>query len=99
VTGRRWLLVAALGAAALFALMGGEYSTPAWLSLRRAEALERARIAELEREIDSLARVARLVATDPRTQERIARERHGMLRPGEHAFILEERERPVEADP
>jgi cell division protein FtsB len=91
VTGRRWILAVVVGAALWFALMGGEYSLPEWRKLRRDERRERARIAELEREIDSLARLARQVATDLETQERIARERHGMLKPGEHAFIIEER--------
>jgi cell division protein FtsB len=90
MTGRRMLLVAVLGTAALFALLGGEYSTFAWLTLRREEAATRERIAELTREVDSLATLARQVDRDPETIERYARERHGMLRPGEHAFILEE---------
>lgn len=96
MTRRRWLLLALVAAALAFAFWGGEYSTPAWLSLRREEARERARIRELEREIDSLSRFARLLETDPETQERVARERHGMLKPGEHAFIIEE---PREAPP
>lgn len=94
MTGRRWLVAAVIAAALFFAFLGGEYSTPAWLSLRREEAREQARIRALEREIDSLTRLARRVATDPDMQERIARERHGMLKPGEHAFILEERSEP-----
>ena len=92
MTTRRWLLVIVLGAALLFALLGGEYSTFEWLSLRRDEAQTRARIAELGKEVDSLATVARLVESDPETIERIAREQHGMLKPGEHAFILERRD-------
>ena len=88
---RRWLLLLLLGGLVTFAVMGGEYSTPAWLSLRREASRERLRIEELRRDVDSLARYARLVETDLATQERIARERYGMLKPGEHAFILEER--------
>ena len=91
MTPRRWLLLVVLLLAAAFAFQGGEYSVPQWLTLRREEAAERARIAELRREVDSLTRVLRLIETDPETQERIAREEHGMLKPGERAFILEER--------
>jgi cell division protein FtsB len=90
VTPRRLLLLAVLLGALWFALQGGEYSTLEWLTLRREVAREREQIAELERETDSLQRVARLIETDPETQERIAREQHGMLRPGEHAFVLEQ---------
>lgn len=90
MTGARWLLVAVLVAALLFALQGGEYSTTALLELQRNERTERERTAELRRTVDSLTRYAKLVETDPVTQERIAREQHGMLKPGEHAFILEE---------
>jgi cell division protein FtsB len=91
VTSRRWLFVLLLGGLVTFAVIGGEYSTQAWLSLRREAARERLRIDDLRREVDSLIRYARLVETDLATQERIARERHGMLKAGEHAFILEER--------
>jgi cell division protein FtsB len=91
VTSRRWLVLLLLGGLKAFAVMGGEYSTPAWRSLRREAARQRLRIEELQRDVDSLTRYARLVESDLATQERIARERHGMLKPGEHAFILEER--------
>ena len=96
MTPARWLALAVLLVAAGFAFQGGEYSTVAWLDLRHQERVERARVAELRRTVDSLSRVANLVETDIDTQERIARERHGMLRKGEHAFILEE---PAEAKP
>jgi cell division protein FtsB len=92
VTIGRWLAVAALGGGIFFAIQGGEYSTLALRKLRGDERAERARIAELKRVVDSLTRYAKLVETDPETQERIARERHGMLKAGEHAFILEEPE-------
>jgi cell division protein FtsB len=91
VTSRSWVVLLLLGGLVAFAVMGGEYSTPAWLSLRREAGRERLRIEDLQREVDSLIRYARLVETDLATQERIARERHGMLKAGEHAFILEER--------
>ncbi|MEZ4586309.1 MAG: septum formation initiator family protein [Gemmatimonadales bacterium] len=86
---RRWLLVAALAAAVTFAFCGGEYGTLDLLQLKRDSAAERIRIAELERVVDSLDERAKAVESDLETQERIARERHGMLKPGEHAFILE----------
>jgi cell division protein FtsB len=90
MTGRRWLLIGVVALALLFALQGGEYSSLALLALKREVKREQSRVAELHRVVDSLARYARRVETDPGTQERIAREIHGMLKPGEHAFILED---------
>ena len=92
MTANRWLLLLVVGTAVLFALQGGEYSTTALWQLRRDERTERALVGELRRRVDSLTRYAKLVETDPETQERLAREIHGMLKPGEHAFILEDTE-------
>ena len=88
MTRGRWLVLGVVGAAVLFGLQAGEYSTWEWLALRREERGERERIRELKRELDSLLRYAKLVETDPETQERIAREQYGMLKAGEHAFIF-----------
>jgi cell division protein FtsB len=87
IIGRRLAWVV-LGAASLFLLLGGEYSTFDWLELRKQEREEEARVAELERVVDSLERLARAIATDRRTQERIARETFGMIGKGEHLFRL-----------
>jgi len=86
----RLIALAALLIGLLFAIQGGEYSTLALRKLRADERAEAARIAELKRVVDSLTKYLKLVETDLETQERIAREQHGMLKPGEHAFILEE---------
>jgi len=90
VTQKRWLFAAALVLALLFALQAGEYSTLDWLALRKDERAEARRVGELQGIVDSLTQYAHRVETDPELQERIAREQHGMLRPGEHAFILED---------
>lgn len=89
MTRARWAGVGILLAAMLFAAQGGEYSTLQWLELKRRERAERDSVAALTRAIDSLAQFARAVETDPGTQERLARELYGMIRPGEHVFILE----------
>jgi cell division protein FtsB len=78
-----------LAGAAVYAFGGGEYSTLDWLELRRQERAETAMIARLEVEVDSLTRFARLVKTDRRLQERIAREDFGMIRKGEFLYRLE----------
>jgi cell division protein FtsB len=88
VTGKRWLMLLLVLAALVFAAEAGEYSTPQWLSLRKREREMRAEVASLAREVDSLTRYKKLVETDPVTQERIAREQYGMLRPGEIEFTV-----------
>lgn len=88
MTRKRWVILALVAAGLLFALQGGEYSTPQWLTMRAREEEVRARVASLTREVDSLSRFKKLVDTDPVTQERIAREQYGMLRKGEIEFTL-----------
>ncbi len=92
MTRTRWLVLVTLLLALLFAAQGGEYSTGEWLTLRRAERTERDSVASLTRQIDSLTRFARLVETDAATQERLARELYGMIRPGERVYRLERAE-------
>jgi cell division protein FtsB len=94
VTRLRWFALGILLAALLFAVQGGEYSTLEWLELRKRERIERDSVAMLEHAIDSLGKLARAIETDPATQERYARELYGMIRPGEHVFILEPGPKP-----
>ena len=72
-----------------FGALGGEYSTIDWWTLRESLKTEDAAIEQLEQQMDSLANVARLLERDPATQERVAREQFGMLRPGEILYRLE----------
>ena len=65
------------------AAWGGEYGTPDWITIRRQLADERARVAALRIELDSLAKLANDLETDPTVQERVAREQFGMIRDGE----------------
>lgn len=88
MTKSRWVALAVVVLALLFAVAGGEYSTWDWWTLRRAEREERARIAALTAAVDSLDREVRAVETDPAVQEQIARERFGMLRRGEFAYLF-----------
>jgi cell division protein FtsB len=66
-----------------FAVEGGEYGSSDLRSLRRQAGRERGRIDTLQREVDSLGRLLRLLNTDSATQERAARELYGMIRDGE----------------
>jgi cell division protein FtsB len=88
VTLGRWAAIVGLAAALYFALQGGEYGTLDLLQLRREEAEERANVARLQLLVDSLTKAATAIERDPRTQERVARERFGMLRKGEFLYRL-----------
>ena len=73
------------GAVGLLALAawGGEYSSADWIIIRRQLTEERTKVAALRVEIDSLAKLAHDLETDPAVQERVAREQFGMIRDGE----------------
>ena len=88
MSGTRWLILTLVGGALVFAVQGGEYSTPQWFELRTKVDVERERIAELTREVDSLRKLKKRIDTDPATQERYARELYGMLRQGELQFTV-----------
>ena len=80
------LLRLALVFAVYFALQGGEYSTYDLFRQRDRERTLTRVIDSLQRDVDSLTRLKRLIETDPATQERIAREDHGMVRDRELLF-------------
>lgn len=82
------MAVLAIVGAGWFALMGGEYSTFDWMRLRDAHLAEVRAIEELSGEVDSLAGYLDLILHDPAMQERVARERFGMIRDGEILYRL-----------
>ena len=84
----RWAVVLGLLVALYFALQGGEYGTLDLLQLRKEETAEQAAVERLTRVVDSLEHEAVSIERDPRTQERVARERFGMLRKGEFLYRL-----------
>ena len=88
MTKARWVAVVLVVVALYFAAQGGEYSTLQWLDLRKRESAEAELVRGLEREVDSLTRVKKRVETDPAMQERVAREKYGMLRQGEMEYTL-----------
>ncbi len=77
----------------LFGFFGGEYSTPDWWQVKGRVHDEEAAIDRLQGEIDSLTAWAEVVEADSATQERVAREKFGMIRDGEHLFRVEPVER------
>jgi cell division protein FtsB len=88
VTPARWAALAALLFMIYFGVQGGEYGTTDLLALRGQEASERTQVDRLRHVVDSLERDAKAIETDLRVQERVARERFGMIRPGELLYRL-----------
>jgi cell division protein FtsB len=88
VTGARWAALGALAFALYFAVQGGEYGTTDLIALRRQEASERDQVRRLRQVVDSLGRDATAIERDLRVQERVARERFGMIRRGELLYRL-----------
>ena len=79
-----------LAAAAYFALFGGEYSFLELQRIRREKEQESARLIEARRVIDSLRARVDSLENDSATIERVARERWGLIRPGERLYRFEE---------
>lgn len=88
MTPGRWLAVGVLVLALFFALMGGEYGVLDHRELKQLVAVEEDSIAVLEQDVDSLTGYLKAILTDPEVQERIARERLGMVRPGEFVYRI-----------
>jgi cell division protein FtsB len=88
VTPARWAAVAALAFALYFAIQGGEYGTTHLFELRDDVKREGAQVEHLKLAVDSLERGAKAILTDPRVQERVARESFGMIRRGEYLFRI-----------
>ena len=63
-----------------FAVEGGEYGTSDLVKQRARERRLRREIDSLTGVVDSLARYKRRLETDPKLQERIAREEFGLVR-------------------
>ena len=72
-----------------FGVAGGEYATWDWWQLRGELRQEQSALDSLRVEIDSLQEEVDLLRRDPAEVERIARERYGMLRPGEIMFQVD----------
>jgi len=88
VTRARLIGIAAAVVLAGLAFQAGEYGMLDWLKLRSQLAEERRAVRDLERQLDSLQRLAHALETDPAAQERAAREQFGMIRKGELLYRL-----------
>lgn len=88
MSSRTWAVLAILVLMGIFAVQGGEYSWWDHRTLERRLEAERDSAARLEVVIDSLEQMKKSLETDPKVQERIAREVYGMIRPGEHLYRI-----------
>ncbi len=88
MTPGRWAIVVGLLFALYFAFQGGEYGTLDLRQLRHDVVEESTHVVRLQRLVDSLERLATAIEKDPRMQERVARERFGMLKKGEFLYRL-----------
>ena len=75
---------------AWFAVQGGEYGTLDLVHQRTEQRRLTREIDSLNRAVDSLKRLKQRILTDPRTQERIAREEFGMVRGRELLYRIAE---------
>jgi len=73
----------------LFGLLGGEDSTFNWWQMRRQVKEQKAAIAQLQTDVDSLTAWADSLEHDRIVQERRAREKFGMIRDGEMLYRVE----------
>jgi cell division protein FtsB len=94
----RWAIIVGLVFALYFALQGGEYGILDLRQLRREVVEESTNVARLQHLVDSLGRIASAIERDPRMQERVARERFGMLKPGEFLYRLVPTEKGVNGE-
>lgn len=79
-----------LAGAAYFAIFGGEYSLLEVQRIKHELALERERLAESEIDLTRMKARVDSLQNDSATIVRIARERWGMILPGERLYRFEE---------
>ena len=79
-----------LAGATYFALFGGEYSLLELARIRRERGLEAERLGALRAEVESRAAYTDSLENDPATIERMARERWGLIKPGERLYRFDE---------
>ncbi|HEY4101953.1 MAG TPA: septum formation initiator family protein [Gemmatimonadales bacterium] len=89
MTRARWIALAAIVVAILFALEEGTYNERNYLALQQAVRDSAQRVTVLQHAVDSLGALRDSIENDPVVQERIARDGLGMVRPGELMFMIQ----------
>jgi len=87
---KKLLVWALLLFAGYIAMFGGEYSVLDVRRVRQEQQRLQQQLIELESENDSLKNWVQKLEFDSATIERLARERYGMVRPGELLYIVAE---------
>ena len=87
---KRAIVPGLLLVAVYYAVFGGEYSIFELRAARASVEIERANLAELQLQIDSLRAWADSLQVDSATLERVAREEYGMIREGETLYRFAE---------
>lgn len=87
---RRFLLPTLVGAAAYFAVFGGEYSLIDLWRLQRQYEREQAELVRLRDSLAVLRARVDSLESDPAVLERLARERYGLIRDGERLYLFAE---------
>ena len=87
---KKLLVWALLLLAGYIAMFGGEYSVLQVRRVRQEQQRLQQQLIELESENDSLKNWVQKLESDSATIERLARERYGMVRPGELLYIVAE---------
>jgi len=87
---KRAIVPGLLLVAVYYAVFGGEYSIFELRAARASVEIERANLAELQLQIDSLRAWADSLQVDSATLERVAREEFGMIREGETLYRFAE---------
>lgn len=82
----RVVVVVVAATSAYYAVFGGEYGMFTVWRLERERDAEAEALAAVEAENEALRRYVEQLESDPATIERIARERFGMIRPGERLY-------------
>ena len=86
---KRLIWFAVAGAAVYFLIQGGEYGTSDLVRQRLEKRRLTTAIDSLQAEVDSLRKFRKAVETNPKTQERIAREQFGMIRGSEILYLFD----------
>lgn len=95
---QRFLLPAVVGAAAYFAVFGGEYSLYEVWRLGRQQEQEAEALEALRDTVAALRARADSLDADTVMLERLARERYGLIRPGERLYRFVEARDSAEVD-
>ncbi len=84
-----WISLGLFGAYLMFYLVFGRMGLLAQVRLQDESARTRSEIAQVQADIQQLTAAAEALRSDPHRVEQLARERLGLVRPGETVFLFE----------